>query len=191
MPNDAPSTPPPSGDSKKADEYISKITKLLSQDKVTATHTDLTQYEPCSISDHYKIIMDSYEVEVSHTKQPDTNKDFFIMLFNNVRQFEGSNKLILAYIHLTNEQFRLFKGVADEQLARKKKEEEQRRFTSAMQPIDQILNEVSYSEQNPQPEAVTPILNPDQELPAHSQPPSYQPTAPSILQSFSTPPSSN
>ncbi len=178
MSNNTQTPPPPSGDSQKADEYISKLTKLLSQDKLTVIHTDLTRYEPCTIADHYKIVMQSYEVEVSHTKQPDTGKDYYVMLFNNVRQFEQSNKLILAYIHLNNDQFQVFKKACEEQLDRQKAIEDRKRFEAAMSPIDQALNEVSAT----QPAVPATEKAPEPAIPA------VEPTS-SVLQSLATPPS--
>jgi len=137
--------PPPQGDASKADKYLQKLTQLIKQDKVTVGHTDLQKFDLNSIQDHYRIDLQEYEVEISHSKQPDTGKDFYIMLFNNLKVVQENdesctNKVILAYIHLTQNQFNQFKSVALQALEKKRIEEDNKRFIEAMKPVDNLLN---------------------------------------------------
>lgn len=133
--------PPPQGDDQKATDYINKLTSLVKENKLDVFHTDLNKYSFDSIQDHYFLQLSDYEIEISHSKSPDTDKDFYIVLFNNVKQIkeECSEKAILAYIHISADQFNSFKTVADEQIERKRKEAEAKRFIEAMNPIDNLL----------------------------------------------------
>lgn len=136
---------PPSGDPKKADYYITQLIELISSDKLTVTRTDLAKFDPSSLQNHYRLDLKDYEVEVSHNKQPESGKDFYIILFNNLKHINGqcSEKIILAYIHLSDEQFRSFKAAADNQLERKRKAAEEKRFREAMAPIDQVIGQLT------------------------------------------------
>ena len=122
--------PPPSGDSAKAEKYLSQLIKLINQNKLLVNHTDLAQFDPSAIEDHYRMELKQYHVEISHSKQPETGQDFYIMLFTNLQDIRDgcSEKIILAYMHLTQEQFKRFKTTADEQVERRRKEEEEKRF---------------------------------------------------------------
>ncbi len=149
-----PNLPPPQGEKDQAEKYLDKLANLIIHNKIQVSHTDLKKFDLTSLQDHYTIPLDGYEVEVSHTKQPDTGKDFFVMLFNNIRmvQADGAScidKLILAYIHLTEEQFRKFKRVADDQLERKRREEEAQRFEEAMTPVDSLLSRFAENSAKP------------------------------------------
>lgn len=137
--------PPPSGDPKKADRYVSQLIELIDTDKLLVSHTDLARFDPTSLQDHYRLDLKDYEVEVSHTKQPDSGKDFYIILFNNLKYIsqQCTEKIILAYIHLSESQFKNFKSAADKQLEKIKKAEEEKRFKEAMSPIDEILDELA------------------------------------------------
>lgn len=145
MPNQAtPNLPPPIGSPEQAEKYLQKLSGLIKDNKLEVFHTDLQKFELASIQDHYKLDVGSYEVEVSHSKQPDTGKDFYILLFNNIKKIQNneescSEKVILAYIHLTESQFSSFKVTIDDWLERKRIEEEAKRFKEAMGPIDQAL----------------------------------------------------
>lgn len=136
--------PPPSGDSDKADSYITQLVNLINTDKLQINHTDLSKFDPTSLQDHYRLDLKEYDIEVSHTKQADSGQDFFIMLFNNLKYVSEkcTEKIILAYIHLTDSQFKIFKSAAEEQLERKRKEAEEKRFKEAMIPIDQMLEQL-------------------------------------------------
>lgn len=141
--------PPPVGDQKKADFYLAKLIDLINTDKLVVSRTDLSKFDPTSLQDHYRLDLKDYEVEISHNKQPNSGQDFYIILFNNLKHINDSctEKVILAYIHLSDDQFAKFKVVADDQLERKKKEAEEKRFKEAMTPIDQALEELSLSPQ--------------------------------------------
>ena len=137
--------PPPSGDTQKADRYLTQIIELINKDKLTVLHTDLARFDPTSLQDHYRLDLNDYEVEISHNKQPDSGKDFYIMLFNNLKTVSErcTEKIILAYIHLNAGQFAKFKTVANDQLERKRKEAEEKRFKEAMAPIDSVLEQLN------------------------------------------------
>lgn len=145
--NDFSPLPPPSGGAEKADYYISQITELVSSDKLIVAHTDLSKFDPTSLQDHYRIDLKDFEVEVSHNKKPDTGEDFYVILFNNLKRINEkcAEKAILAYMNLTDGQFQKFKVVAQEQIERKRKEEEEKRFKEAMAPIDSVLENLSAS----------------------------------------------
>ncbi|MBI2196253.1 hypothetical protein HYU45_01430 [Candidatus Daviesbacteria bacterium] len=136
--------PPPSGGSEKADLYLNQLIELINEDKLIVSHTDLAKFDPTSLQDHYRLDLKDYEVEVSHSKQADTGKDFYVLLFNNLKSInEGcTEKVILAYIHITEDQFAKFKTVAETQIERKRKEAEEKRFKEVMAPIDQALEKL-------------------------------------------------
>lgn len=146
--------PPPSGDPDKADRYIAQLIKLISGDKLIVSHTDLSKFDPTLLQDHYRLNLQDYEIEVSHTKQPDSGKDFYIILFNNLKyvsqqlgpgQTRPAGKIILAYMHLSPDQFKSFKSASHQQADRIKKAEEEKRLTAAMAPIDQLLEQLASS----------------------------------------------
>lgn len=174
--------PPPRGDTAKAEKYTKQLCELITKNKILVSHTDLKKFDLASLQDHYSMDLGVYEVEVSHSKQPDNGKDFFIMLFNNLKKVQENgatctNKVILAYINLTEEQFRAFKNAADEQLEIQRKKEEARRFRQAIAPIDQLL--VTISNQS-EPISITT----DQSTPISSQAPQVTPpfTPPTVDQ---------
>lgn len=137
--------PPPIGDTEKADKYINTLIDLITADKLTVSHTDLAKFDPTSLQDHYRMDLQDYEIEVSHNKDPDTGQDSFVMLFTNLKHLneQSSPKVILAYIHLNEAQFQKFKTISDDQIFKKRKEAEEKRFKEAMIPIDQILEQLS------------------------------------------------
>ena len=124
--------PPPSGDSEKADSYIAQLVNLINTDKLSVSHTDLSKFDPTSLQNHYRLDLNDYEIEVSHTKQPDSGQDFYVILFNNLKYISErcTEKVILAYMHLTDNQFKTFKSTAEEQLERKRREAEEKRFNA-------------------------------------------------------------
>lgn len=137
--------PPPSGDSEKADKYISQLIDLISTDKLLVSHTDLAKFDPTSLQDHYRMGLKDYEVEVSHNKQADSGQDSYVILFNNLKYVNEkcTEKVILAYMNLTEDQFKSFKSSADEYLDRKRREAEEKRLREAMTPIDDILAQLT------------------------------------------------
>lgn len=147
---------PPLGSTEKGEKYLTQLIDLINQGKVEVSRTDLSKFDITSLQDHYFINLKDYEVEISHSKQPDSGKDFYVMLFNNLKVVKENsesctNKIILAYIHLTEEQFNKFKDTAGSYLEKKKQEEEKQRFQEAMAPIDQALDQISTTDQ-PQPD---------------------------------------
>lgn len=146
MPMPEPSAPnlsvPPLGDSAKADRYVASLVKLIEKDRVKVIQTDLSRFDLSSMQNHYRIELGGYDVEISHSIQTETNKDFYTMLFNSIRHVqEGeSDKVVLAYIHLNDSQFARFKASADEYLERRQREADASRFTEVMAPIDDVLN---------------------------------------------------
>ncbi len=138
-------TTPPAGDALKAESYLAKVIDLINQDKLTVWHTNLEKFDPSNLEDHYRLELKDYSVEISHSKQPNSGADSFIMLFTNLKYVsEGcSEKIILAYLHLTSDQFHRFKQVAQTQTDRIKKIHDEQRFKSAMDPIDKALEDVS------------------------------------------------
>lgn len=136
--------PPPCGDSEKADHYLTQLIELMNNDKLIVSHTDLAKFDPTSLQDHYRLDLKDYEVEVSHNKQADTGKDFYVLLFNNLKSINEkcTEKVILAYIHITGDQFAKFKTVAETQIERKIKEAEEKRFNETMAPVNQALEEL-------------------------------------------------
>lgn len=137
--------PPPIGNQKKADYYIIKLIDLINTDKLLVSRTDLSKFDPTSLRDHYRIDLKNYEVEISHNKQPDSGKDFYIILFNNLKHINNNctEKVILAYIHILDHQFAKFKMAAENQFERKRREVEEKRFKETMAPVDQILEEIA------------------------------------------------
>lgn len=145
---------PPKGDFEKAEQYVNQLVNLLNTNKIEVFRTDLKKFDPTSLQEHYTIALRDYQIEISHSKQPNTGKDSFIMIFNNLRNIsEGNpNKVILAYLYLADGQFNKFKLVADRQVEERRRAEEEKRFKEAIQPIDQLLEEVSSNSfQEPKP----------------------------------------
>ncbi|MDO8638671.1 MAG: hypothetical protein Q7R43_03785 [Candidatus Daviesbacteria bacterium] len=158
---------PPSGSPEQAQKYLEKLIDLLDQEKVLVTHTDLSKLDPSSLQDHYYITLNDYHVEVSHTKKAETGEDFYILLFNNLKQIRDgcSEKVILAYMNLTSEQFEEFKESAKLQLDKIKAKEDAKRFSEAMSPIDMVLEKFNSSNSIPETQVPEPISFEDTPLP--------------------------
>lgn len=141
--------PPPSGDSKQAEKYINQLIQLIEVDKLDVSHTDLAKFDPSSLQDHYRLELKEYRVEVSHSKYPNSGKDSYIILFTNIKNLIDGyvEKIILAYMHLDDSQFAAFKKASLGQMERKRKAEEEKRLKTALEPVDQILQDFS----SPQP----------------------------------------
>lgn len=147
---DSTSSIPPKGDEKKAEKYINQLSQLLDSDKLTVFHTDLNRFDPSSLYDHYRMDLKDYQVEVSHSKKADTGEDAYVIIFTNLKQVQTGTceKVILAYVPLTRVQFINFKTSADEQLERIKRIAEEKRFKEVMQPIDNVLSELTDNSEN-------------------------------------------
>lgn len=137
-----PSQLPPKGDAQKAEKYIQQFIKLIHEAKISIKHTDLSRFDPSSLEDHYWFDLESYQVEISHSKQPDSGRDSYVIIFNNLKKIaEGySEKVILAYMHLESDQFIKFKSVADDQIDRIRKAEEEKKLNEVLEPINQVLD---------------------------------------------------
>lgn len=136
---------PPRGDFETAEKYVSQLAELLNEEKIEVYHTDLKRFDPTTLQNHYTLNLKEYQIEISHSKQPESGKDSYVMIFNNMKQIaQGSRaKVILAYIYLTDTQFAKFKAVADQFIAKKKRAEEEKRFKEVLKPIDELLDQVS------------------------------------------------
>ncbi len=147
LPNDA-KLPPPSGDTQRAEGYINQLVPLISQSKLRVTHTDLSKFDPSSLHDHYSLDLKDYQIEISHTKQPTTGRDSYVILFNNIKALEEgqTQKEILAYLIISEEQFKKIKDVSDEQIETLKRIEEEKRFQEAITPIDELFNKIAKGE---------------------------------------------
>lgn len=134
---------PPKGDIEKAEKYINQLIDLLNQRKIEVYHTDLTKFDPTSLQDHYSVSLKDYQIEISHSKHKNTDKNSYVMIFNNLKNIsEGTGeKVILAYIYLADSQFSKFKIVADRQIEERRRVEEEKRFKQALAPIDSLLDE--------------------------------------------------
>lgn len=152
--------PPPIGDQEKADYYTDKLIELVSADKLTVVRTDLSRFDPTSLQDHYRLDLKDYEVEISHNKQPDSGKDFYVMLFNNLKHVSNgcAEKVILAYVHISGDQFAKFKTIANDQIERRRKEAEEKRFKEVMAPIDQALEQFNKTDSEPETDSIGPVF---------------------------------
>lgn len=139
---------PPKGDYQKAEKYINKLVTLADQDKITVLHTDLNKFDPGSIQDHYRIDLKDYQIELSHSKLPSSGVDSFVMIFTNFKNVQSGNteKAILAFTQLSDSQFAKFKTSADDQIERRRRAEEEKRFNMAVAPIDDLLETVDKEE---------------------------------------------
>lgn len=140
-------TPPPAGDALQAENYIRKLIHLIDKDIIEITKTDLSQFAPGSLQDHYRITLNDYHVEISHSKHPQSGNNSYIILFTNIRNLpQSGQKIILAYMHMHDTQFKDIKNVATEQIERIKRKVEEKRLKEALLPIDQILDDISVVE---------------------------------------------
>lgn len=140
-----PNLPPPSGDPDQAEKYVNQLTQLVNNDQLNVIHTDLAKFDPSSLQDHYSLDLKEYRVEVSHSKHPNSGNDSYVILFTNIKKLaEGSTeKIILAYMHIDENQFHSLKKSFNNQIERIRKAEETKRLQEAMIPIDQLLEELS------------------------------------------------
>lgn len=135
---------PPGADSDKAEKYVAALVDLVSQDKLIVTQTDLSRFNSSSMEDHYRVNLEDYDVELSHNRNSETKEETFIMIFNSISKFDNAEPkpLILSYMHLTSEQYLKLKEVADAQIERNKKKEEEQRFLKTMEPVDALLDQL-------------------------------------------------
>lgn len=140
-----PNLPPPSGDPVQAEKYVNQLIQLIETDRLNISHTDLAKFDPSALQDHYRVELKEYCVEISHSKHPASGKDSYIILFTNIKNItDGAcEKIILAFMHLDEGQFAAFKTSYKEQSERTRKEQEERRLKNALEPVDQILADLT------------------------------------------------
>lgn len=137
-------TPPPFGDAQKAERYLSTIVGLINLDKIKVTPTNLNQLAQSSLKDHFRINLEEYEIEISHNRSLETKISTFVMLFSNTSLLKvgKADKVILAYLHLNEDQFNLFREAAFDQIERGQKHIAEEKFREVMAPIDQIFEKL-------------------------------------------------
>lgn len=158
---------PPRGDYQKAEKYITQLCTLIGQNKIEVIHTDLKKFDPNSIQDHYRVTLEDYHIEVSHSKLPNTGSDSYVMLFTNLKNVAEGNadKTILAYTQLSDTQFQTFKEAAQAQIEERRRKEEEKRFNEALTPIDNLLNQVKNTTAEDQSEEK---IHKEEKLPSYS-----------------------
>lgn len=136
---------PPKGDLESAEKYISQLVDLIVQNKIEVYRTDLKKFDPTTLQDHYSVNLKNYQIEISHSKHPESSKSSYVMIFNNLANLSSGSreKVILGYVYLPDALFLKFKIAADGQLEAKRRAEEEKRFNEAVEPIDQLLINVS------------------------------------------------
>lgn len=156
--SDTNQTNPPKGDFDKADKYINQLVDLINQKRIEVFHTDLKKFDPTALQDHYTIKLQDYQIEISHSKQANTGKDSYVMIFNNFKNLSDGKgeKAILAYIYLADSHFSKFKIVGDRQIEDRRRAEEEKRFKEALVPIDNLLNQVQTPSSADQQKTETP-----------------------------------
>lgn len=150
MPEDTPNNPkipPPIGNPKHVQKYLDQLIELIRCDKANLTHSDLKKYDPTTMQDHYRISLGAYDAEISHSINPNSNQDVYLLIFTNVAHIKTglAHEAILSYLYLTEAAFQKFKTEAEIYFDRKRQEAEDRRFKETMKPIDDII-EASLSE---------------------------------------------
>lgn len=143
--NQNPNLPPPGGYPSQAEKYINQLISLIDKDKLNVSHTDLSKFDPSTLQDHYRLELRDYQVEVSHSKHPDSGKDSYIILFTNIKNHLSGDceKIILAFMHLDVNQFLRFKKVSLNQLDKKRRAEEEKRLKAALEPVDLLLEDLN------------------------------------------------
>lgn len=159
MSDESQKLPPSSSDHKRAERYITELTRLIEADKIKVFHTDLSKFDPTSLQDHYWIDLKHYQVEISHSKKFQSGEDSYVMIFNNLKHIEGgqAEKVILAYINLEANHFIRFKSVSDDQILKNQKQEEEKRFSEAIAPINQALEQLGadFKSEEEKPQHIT------------------------------------
>lgn len=142
MPDDQ--LPPPGAESDKAQRYVDSLIRLIGNEKVLVTQTDLKRYNSPSMEDHYRINLKDYDIELSHNKNPETSEETYIMIFNSIGLIDPQNPqpVVLAYVHLEMAHFMRLKQAADSQIEKIRKAKEEARFKATMQPIEQLLDQM-------------------------------------------------
>lgn len=148
---------PPIGDSLRAEKYIQKLIKLIDSDKLTVHHTDLSKFNLTSMADHYFTNLGDHQIEVSHSRLPESGADSYVLIFTNIKFIQedsATQKVVLAYMHLETNQFIKFKSAADDQIKKVKRAEEEKKLNQVLEPVDQVLDQMldQSTENQPEPE---------------------------------------
>ncbi len=138
---------PPRGDEAKGEKYIQDLINLIDNGKIQVHKTDLSQFNPSALQSHYRVDLDDFQIEISHSSHLETGANSFVIIFNNLKNIADGNteKAILAYIHLTEIQYQRFLRAAENQLEKLRKIEDEKRFIRAVQPLDDKLAAIEES----------------------------------------------
>jgi hypothetical protein len=160
------STVPPKGDEQKGEKYISDLVRLIEQGKVQVHKTDLSQFNPSSLQNHYRLDLDEFQIEISHSSHLDTGANSYVIIFNNLKNIADGNteKAILAYIHLNEEQYRRFHQIAEDQIEKLRKIEDEKKFIEAVKPLDNILANLEQSNKDIFSEKLAEVRHHNQEV---------------------------
>lgn len=155
--------PPPSADGAYADKYVKWLIELIGKEKLLVTRSDLSKFTIDSLHEHYRINLESYDVEISHSKAGQ-GEDMYVILFNNLKIIAAnqSERTILSYLQLTAKQFNQFKFAADNQINQIKRKQEEKRFKDTMVGVDQELEKFSSQNISVVDKAVEDVVQPEQ-----------------------------
>ncbi len=140
-------TTPPKGDEAKGEKYIADLIRLLESGKIQVYKTDLSQFNPSSLQSHYRIDLDDFQIEISHSTHLETGTHSYVIIFNNLKKIADGNtgKAILAYIHLNETQYLRFHKAAELQIEKLQKIEDEKRFLQAVRPFDDKIAQLEGS----------------------------------------------
>lgn len=140
-------TTPPKGDEAKGEKYIADLIRLLENGKIQVYKTDLSQFNPSSLQSHYRIDLDDFQIEISHSTHLETGSHSYVIIFNNLKKIADGNtgKAILAYIHLNETQYVRFHKAAEVQIEKLQKIENEKRFLQAVRPFDDKIAQLEGS----------------------------------------------
>lgn len=149
--------PPPQGDTTKAEKYVADLVRLIEQGKIQVHKTDLSQFNPSSLQNHYRVELNDFQIEISHSSHLESGNNSYVIIFNNLKNIAdgATEKAILAYIHLTELQYKRFYKSAEEQIEKIKKIEDEKRFLEAVKPLDNLLSNIEQSDKNIYTEKLT------------------------------------
>jgi hypothetical protein len=138
---------PPKGDEAKGEKYVADLIRLLESGKIQVYKTDLSQFNPSSLQSHYRIDLDDFQIEISHSTHLDTGSHSFVIIFNNLKKIADGNtgKAILAYIHLNETQYMRFHKAAELQIDKLQRIEDEKRFLQAVRPFDDKIAQLEQS----------------------------------------------
>lgn len=141
-------TTPPKGDEAKGEKYVADLIRLIESGKIQVHKTDLSQFNPSSLQSHYRIDLDDFQIEISHSTHLETGNHSYVIIFNNLKKIADGNtgKAILAYIHLNETQYLRFHKAAESQIEKLQKIEDEKRFLQAVRPFDDRIAQLETSD---------------------------------------------